>query len=63
MSFVPQIVGNGAVDLFESEGLKTIDNAFWRKALQEGVNDGVQRDTRASDPVSTIMLFNISAAA
>jgi hypothetical protein len=56
---VSQIVGNGAVDLFEGEGLKTIDNAFWRQALQEGVDDGVQRDAGTSNPVSTVALFNI----
>jgi hypothetical protein len=59
VALVGQIKRNRSIDLFERQDGKCLSDTLSRLTVQKSVYDGVQRDTAASDPISTVSVFDI----
>src|SRR5271165_410238 len=58
---VSQVKGNRPVHLFQGQRREVLANRLRRVSGLEGIHDGVQGDTRASDVESAVALFNVFA--
>jgi hypothetical protein len=56
---VRQIKRNRTIDLLERQKRKSPLYRLGRRAALQGVDNGVQRNTRARNPVSTVTLFDV----
>ncbi|NUM65826.1 hypothetical protein HUU39_11200 [candidate division KSB1 bacterium] len=55
-----QVIGDGTINLLHRENGKRLGNALRGLAVQEGVNDGIERDAGGPDPITVVALFNAS---
>ena len=56
---IGKVEGNRAVGLFQAEHGKCLGDAFGGLALEKGVHDGIQGNSRASNPVAAVSLLNL----
>src|SRR5918996_1567179 len=59
LGLVPQVIGNCAVDLFKAQSGKTLSDRFGGVAIEETVDDRIQRYTRSTDEVGRLSLFHV----
>src|SRR5207237_10173926 len=59
IGLVRQVVRNGAVDLLEREDGKAINNTLWGRAIQEGIDHGIQGHACARDAIGPINLCDV----
>src|SRR6187431_1182628 len=59
VGLVRQVVRNGTVDLLECEGWETINNTLWGRAIQEGIDHGIQGHACARDAIGTLNLCDV----
>src|SRR3954464_14071078 len=57
-----QVVGYGAVDLLKVEDGERLSDALCGLAVQERIDDGVERDSGTFNPVALVTLLNVFGA-
>src|ERR1017187_1339815 len=61
LSLAPQVECDHAVDLFQGEGGEILLDRLRALAASEGVDNRIQRHTRARDVIPAISLFDVLA--
>lgn len=56
---VRKVERDRAVHLFQREGGERLRNRLWRLPAQEGVDDGVERDSRMGKIISAMTLLDV----
>src|SRR5439155_1365773 len=56
---VSEVESNRPIYLFQCEDWKRLSDALGWRTAQEGVNDGIERDTRSGNPITTIPLLDV----
>src|ERR1700720_337675 len=59
---VRQVIGDRAIDLFEAQHGKPLDDGLRGLAFQEGIHDGIEGDPRAAYAESAFLLRHIPFA-